>query len=498
MSSEEARKRPQYALGGIPPTRWMSAGRAIMAGLLFVGALILIVALSQSRIWWLMPLALLMGALSWFIYTRKSYDGRPWLTNVVSSRARRVAARLGRWDEYDPDFDDRPWLVDDYSVLSVSAVEDDEGLCLLDTGRTNAYVAVIEVDGDGHGVRSSQEHTFLERNFHQFIDKLCSPNELVSQIDLITKVSPESGAPFVEWTEQRLRADATDDARASAMELAHGGDLMSSQIRSWAVLVMPIDGLVRHLEELSLSISPELLAEAAAETVTTVTRSMVANGIRIHQGLSPSQAAAVIRGIMLPDYSVDDTSDIEEFWDAWPGFQPSSRGNSLVTYGADRGTAWFHRSAVIPRDGFPTEVLVNGRWLEGPVLESVVPYRVVSTKFLLIPHHEARGIAKDRLTTAQGKVIRQNRSGAISDGEMEDNMTLAQRVAVNIRRQGKGGVIPVVRVLVSATSERMVTRMSETLESELQQNLGVVDVSWDVPALGMIATLPLGTEVRRK
>lgn len=500
MTNKVQFERPRYQLGGVPARRWMTWGRFILLGICTMALIVLLVMVVLTRNNWLLAGFIATAAISWFVYNRRTITGGRWVRDTVSARLRRAAARMGRWDEFDPAVDERPWPLEDYAMLAVTASEDDDpdaGLCLIDTGRTNCYVAVIEVDGDGQGIRPNWEHDQLERGFHGFLDHLTIANSRVAQVDLITKISPEGGEPFMEWTAQHLRPGQQEVVQESMIELARGSEHLSSQVRSWAVVVMPMDRLVTYLKDLGLEPNPELIAEAAAESVSEVTRSMIDHGLRIHQGLSTRQISAVIRGIMLPDYNVDDISDIEDFWAAFPGYQPTARQNSLIAYSEDRDNLWYHRSCVVPRDGFPTEYLVNGRWLEPIVLESAVPHRVISVKYALMPHHQAREIARDQLTSAAGRVYRKHKVGTISDGEVEEGQTLAQRVASNVRRQGNGGVIPVVRVLVSAKSERMVARYKEQMEAEMMQKMGISNVIWDIPALGMMATLPLGVEVER-
>lgn len=496
-------QRPYYWLGAIPASKWVTRRRILAVVVLGGITVILLVALAFTQSVWVLigiGITVLLGIAAW---SKTDAYGGQWLSTVIGEAVRSKLARAGGWDEYHPEFEKRPWLLQNLRVAGFSQMDSGAELCLMDASDENAFVAVLEIDGDGEGIRPMYQHRRIEGNIGRLLNALCDPRQVPSQVDFIVRSAPPVTPSFKAWTAKHLRDDVTDEAESSMRALADEAERRAGTLRAWVAIRMPIEALADRARLEGRGVSPETLAELAYEVTGEVTRMLRSHEVTVLRGLSVRQVAAVVRGIMLPHHDVDSTDGIGGFWDAWPAFQPSKAGEAVIAYDPSNpeATTWRHSSAVITRDGFPDE-LVEGRWLEPVVLESPVSHRVVVTQFGLIPHREARLIAKDQLTAAQVRLVKQARLGATSTGENEDSRTLAQAITRDITRYSNAGVVPIVRVMVSARTPRALRAAREDLAAgavERGMHVKPDGLKWQdgrqTPAL--LRMLPLGMEVPR-
>lgn len=490
--------RSTYWLGGIPARRWVTRRQVLTYVGLGVAAVavLMLVLVTRSPIM-IVALAVVLFA-AFLLWQHPDASGGQWIRSAILEGTRSVLARWGRWDEYSPGVDRRPWLLGDMRVVGVAGSDGGPELCLIDAEDT--YTAVLELNGMSAGVLSDMIQDQAELGLAEVLDALCDHRQPVSQVDFITQAVPARVAAdqYLEWTKQRMSPKTTSPAERSMLELA---DWMKSttEYRSWAVLRMPISELRAKARAAGLKITPESIAETALDTVGEATRLMIHHGIGVRAGLTPTQVAAVIRGLLWPGFSVDDTSGIDGFWDAWPGFEPADRGRGLVTYlDRDSDQRWYHATAVVPRDGFPADK-VAGRWLDGAALEADVTHRVVAVQFALLPHRQARDLARDQVTSARTRIIRSRRRGQVSTGEDEADESLAAAVMGDITRRGRGGVIPVVRVMVSSPSLWELRQDREAMHIQAERRLQVRTLSWTDGrhGPGVLSVLPLGIGVKR-
>lgn len=496
-------QRPHYWLGGVPASKWVTRRRLLGFVVLAVVTLVLVVVLAMTQDVWVLVgigVTVLVALAAW---GKTDAHGGQWLTTVIGEEIRFKLAHAGGWDEFHPAFEKRPWLLDKLRVAGFSHTETDPELALLDLADENAFVSVLEIDGDGDGIRPMYQHRRIEGNIGRLLNKLCEPDQVPSQVDFIVRSTPPVTPDFMAWTERHLRDDITAEAAASMRELADHAERGASTLRAWVVIRMPVEALAERARLEGRKVTPEALAEMAFEVTGDVTRTLKDHEVTVLKGLSVRQVAAVVRGILQPHHDVDSTDGITGFWDAWPAFQPSKGGEAVIAYdpAAPEDTTWRHSSAVITRDGFPDE-LVEGRWLEPVVLESKVSHRVVVTQFGLVSHREARLIAKDQLTAASVRLVKQRRLGETSDGEFEDARTLADAIARDITRYSNAGVIPIVRVMVSARTPRALRAAREGLTAadvERAMHVKPDGLKWQDrrQALAMLRMLPLGMEVPR-
>lgn len=504
MSSDTRQaQRAHYWLGAIPPSKWMTRRRVItFIALGAITVVLLLVQMYTQSVWVLFGLAAaaVAAVVAW---SRSDANGGQWLATVVGEAIRTRLAHAGGWDEFHPGFETRPWLLDHMRVAGYTEPGGEAELCLIDLADENCFVTVLEIDGDGEGIRPMYQHRRIESNIGRLLNKLAEPRQVASQIDFIVRCAPPVTPEFKTWTETHLRADdITAEAEASMRQLADEAERRANTMRAWVAIRLPVDALAERARLEGRKVSRETLAEVAYEVTGEVTRILTSHEVRVMKGLSVRQVAAVVRGMTLPHHDVDSTDGIDGFWDAWPAFQPSSSGDALITFDPadpDR-TAWRHSCAVITRDGYPEE-LVQGRWLEPVVLESQVPHRVVCTQFALVTYREARLIAKDQLTSAAMRLAKQSRLGETSTGEHEDSRSLAQAITRDITHYSNAGVIPVVRIMVSARTPRALRAVREDMTADAERTLQLKPdgLKWQDrrQAPAVLRMLPLGMEVPR-
>lgn len=506
MSTSANTERPQrahYWLGAIPASKWVTRRRLVAFGVLGAITMVLLGVLAfYPSIWVLLGIGIVaLAAL--FAWGKTDAYGGQWLTSVAGEALRSRLARAAGWDEFHPDHEKRPWLLGTVRVAGFAESGSEAELCLIDMADEDAIVSVLEIDGDGEGIRPMYQHRRIEGNIGRLLNKLCEPRQVPSQVDFIVRATPPVTPDFRRWTANHLRSDITAEAEASMRELAEEAERRASTLRAWVAIRMPVQALADRARLEGRTVDAEVIAEMAYEVTGEVTRILTSHEVTVLKGLSARQVAAVVRGILLPHHDVDSTEGITGFWDGWPAFQPSSGGEALIAFDpADPdGSTWRHSSAVIVRDGYPEE-LVEGRWLEPVVLESKVSHRVVVTQFGLVSHREARLIAKDQLTAASVRLVKQQRVGATSTGEIEDARSLAQAITRDITRYSNAGVIPIVRVMVSARTPRALRAAREDLAAadiERAMRVRPEGLKWQDgrQAPAVLRMLPLGMEVAR-
>lgn len=492
--SETELKRPTYWLEGTPTvpflTRtkiWLTAALAVVG----VGS-VLLVPSTKSPLLAVVALAAGLGLL--VVWLRKD-EGQLHAMLLVVSGVRRWFAKAGRWDEFDPSVEVRPFWLDTLRVLAVSG--DDAGeqeLAILDQG--THFVSVLEVSGGGQGIQTTASHVQRESAFQEVLKVIAAKRYGVSQLDVITRAT---SAMAEDFPRARLAEWVTPAISTSMEQLESQGQATAQQIRSWVVVRMPVEDLGESLRSEGMQVNDESLGLAALRVVGRVTRLLTDRSIDVHRGLSPRALAGVIRSLLLPDRSGDDLSEINEFWDAWPGFAPTELGDGLVTYDPSTSQpAWYHATGSIPRHGWPKS-LVHGRWLDRLVFTDEVRHRLIMSSFVTYDHGAALSLAIDQATTASSRVLKNRSQGKVEFGGLEYQETSASVVGKDIQIRQAAGVRVLTRVMVSARSAAALSRAREETSTILSQALGVTEFWWDDSrqAVGVLAALPIGKEIPR-
>ena len=484
-------ERQKYWLEGASAVPFITRRKVltILALTIIATGLLVWVTVSYNPIVLVSAIGLAIAAV--LVWLRRDVEGDRWVVSAIGA-FRRVLARHGRWDEFDPAVETRPFWLNDLRVLAVSGSEGGSELAILDEGQH--FVAVLEVDGGGEGIQTVANHIRRERAFSDVLRATAQPRTGITQVDFITRAVPAqdedvASAPLAPWV--------TPAVAASMQQLADDAKKVAQQVRSWVTIRIAVDHLEDRVRDQGLRPNDETLCEAALDTVSQFTRLLVDHGIDVHRGLSPRRLAAVTRGILLPSRSIDDTTGIRDFWDAWPAFRPTDHGEALMVFDpiTDRG-AWCHATGTIPRRGWPTTT-VSGRWLAPLVLNNRLSHRIVMTSFELIPQAKAMVLARDQLTTAASMRIRERNQGKVSLGDKAMEESSAHIVGEDLAVRQAAGLRVVTRLMVSAPTLRRVRRAKEDAELIAANEMGVTKFWWDDGrhALGVLATLPMGKEI---
>lgn len=123
--------------------------------------------------------------------------------------------------------------------------------------------------------------------------------------------------------------------------------------------------------------------------------------------------------------------------------------------------------------------------------------RTVISQIKMVPRYKAREFAKSQLTTAQSRRLERDRRGEVDAGEAWSEENVATEVAQDIVLAGQLGIIPAVRVLVSAQTPRQARALREDITGLAGDDMNGEGISHDDtrPGVGLLHCLPLGMEV---
>lgn len=491
--------RPTYRVGEVSPYTWLSPRRLIIAGLLVGAAIIGLIAITLTQNVVVMIATAAMAGLIWATLRRRDQSGGRWLVTGLGQLIRGVVADRADWDRYAAEPGERPFGLEHVRALGWTDEVSGTEIGFLDIGSPDSsFVAAVEIAGDGEGIHSGAEHFALEGILPAVLRRLASPGMSVSQLSLVSRSVPTDGSEYREWQDGRLLRNLPAGLDASMRELAGLAEEGSQEIRSWAIICMPIDRLRDDANDIGLRADAEGVAAAAALAVSKVTRAMLDEGMEATRALSIHELGALVRGLWLPDRDADDTAGVRGFWPAWPAFRPTDKHYESVTAcDPATGEEWHHSVGTIPLRAWPSGS-IHGRWLEPLVLTGAgVPFRTIAVSFLLIPQQKARAIAKSQLTSASGKVYSRRRRRQVQTGEEEAAESVAQTVTFDVTKGGEAGVVASLWVDIAAKSPRLLARRREVVEGIVESTMTAQQWHWQhgrhVPAMYMV--LPIGRAV---
>ena len=488
-------ERMTYWLGGVSATPWMTWRRGLRVGLLaLLGLAVLFWVATTRNPWGLLALGVVVAA-TWVAARRRTGTGGSWLATVTDRARTRVATAAG-WDTWDPTLSGTPFWLTGASVMAVSAHQGggEVGLFYFD----GAYSAVLEIDGTGDGLRSPQEHSRIERRFLAWLRAVAQPGLPVCQVDVVTRAVPAPGDEHTAWVQSRLIDGLPPAVVASMTDLTGEAVRTGERFRSYLVIRMPSKALADQARDQGVDeFTDETVPATALATVGRVVRLATAHGMRVIRALSADEAAALIRSILVPSFDAEDVDGVDDYWAAWAPYSPAGDQKSVVARGP-AGDQWWHATGTIPLDGWPS-VPVLGRWLEALLFDADVPNRTIVTQYQLMAPYAASQLARSQLTTAAAKRHREQSQGQSSTGETEEAESAATVIAGDMIVRGHAGIIPVVRVMVSAPTARLLGRYRESVTDVAHAALLCQQFAWDDGrhALGLLHVLPLGLEAHR-
>lgn len=496
MSDQTLGEEPRtYFIGGDnSAARWITPRRVwqVLGALALLVAVVGTVSITQS----LLVLAAWAGSigLGFLLLRRRDRRGAAWAGSLAERLRATLAYRLG-WDAYDPEIESSPCVLGRVSVLAPSATENSPELAVIDHRDERVFTTVLRIEGGGDGLHEIWEGNQRQSRFGQLLRTIANDNNLpVNQLDMLTHAVPATGREYRRHIEAELRSDLPE---AVAESMAALGDLVSERSEgysSYVVLRLPVDDLADRCRADLGEVSDEGLAETAFLVTGEVGLMLEEAGYpALPGGVPPRSLGALIRHLYLPSRSADDLEGVDRTLDGFPAFAQARDGRSVISFDEQAGITWHHAIGDVPTDGWPLD-LVPGRLLSQLIVEAPPGlYRTVVSQFRLLPQHVAVGRARGALTSARAGVISQNKRGVVSTGVPESREDAASLVLSDVGRGQHAGVLPMVRMLVSAPSAPQLQRARNSVQT-LAASTGFAKWRWrdGRHAQAMMTCLPLG------
>lgn len=474
-------------LGGVTPIPWLSKAKIVTLTLLTVlGVVMMILVIEVQSIWMVLALAVVIG-LFVVVLRRRSSDGAVWVLGI-GERIRHAIGRRARWDDFDPELEDQPWLL--MQPLRVVGVPAGDGSELAVLEYPGSMVCILEISGNGHGVKAAEEHHREDSRVIAVHRALADPKVCVEQVDWLTLVRPEH-PDAIAASMNELAEDQPDPLVVSAAELPWRVADKSERFFSYLVVRFDTNRLFEKVAQPPFTESSGV--EAAYDAAGHVARILNGKGITVVSALGPGEVSALTRAILAPHRSPNDLDGCNRgFWDSCPAW---TREQDLIRT-EDGDQQWWHTTAAFGLHDWPIAP-VRGRWLEPLVFGFGLGPRTVISQIKMVPRYKAREFAKSQLTTAQSKRLERARKGEVDGGEAWSEESVATDVAQDIILHGQLGIIPAVRVLVSGQSPRQTRQLREEVGTVAGDAMNGEGITYDDtrPGVGLLHCLPLGMEV---
>ena len=478
----------RYQLGGVTPVPWLSRGKVAALGMLaVVGVAMMVVVIQWPNV--IVAAVLVLTVVLFIVVARRRGSDGGLKVLGAGERLRHAIGRRARWDDFDPDTDDQPWLL--MEPLRVVGVPAGDGTELAVLQYPTAMVSILKVTGKPHGVKPAAETLRGEQQQIALHRALADPGLCLEQLDWITLVRPESEDRVGEGFLDALDPDLAGPVGASAEELPGRLAAKAERLHTYAVLRFSTEALFNRVATPPFTASSG--AEAAYDATSRVARMLAGRDVQVLGGLGPGQAAALVRAVLSPDRDPDDVTGCGDgFWGSCPSWRRV--GGHVVT-----SSGWHHASAGFGLDDWPITP-VQGRWLEPVVFGGHLGPRTIVCQVRLVPRWQARAFSKDQLTTAASKRHRKDTTGEIDAGEAWSKESAARQVAHDVVLEGHVGIMPSIRVLLSAPTKRQLATAMEALNNTVTDRLNAESLSLDDtrPGVGLLHCLPLGMEVPRR
>ncbi|MDR1388270.1 MAG: hypothetical protein LBJ44_11985 [Propionibacteriaceae bacterium] len=353
-----------------------------------------------------------------------------------------------------------------------------------------AMTAVIGLEGVTRGIAPPAVEERAAAAFGQFLTGLADPGIPVDQVDLITRVFPASTDGFEAWAAEGP-ASRSGGSLAEAAGLVTG---LASGHRSFLVARMPVGSLAERARSDLGGADRESVLEQARVTAGEVARRAKDAGLAPAWGLTRGLLRAVVAHSFTPSTGIDRV--VEGPGLPAPAFRLSGDGRALVADGPD-GVSWWHSVVTVDPDGWPAEPVgadVLDRLVTGL---PAAPVRTVVAQFPLVERGRAIERARGASALATANRISAQSKGQVSTGVDERHEDLGAWLLQDLTEFGAAGVLPVLRVMVSAGSASGIREARAAVETRFHE-LGFWGLDWRVGDQGraVAACLPLGLGVR--
>lgn len=478
----------RFLLGGVPPRKWLTARRVGEIAVLVAAATVILSAIAVTHSVWLIGALIVVAGGFGAMFLSKNLEGEFKIFDV-GTRLRCRLAVAGRWDDFDPAREDAPWLSD------VTAVEDVQGTGVI--RYQSAVSCVLEVVGGGEGIRADSLVRRWDRQYARVARKLGQPSAGVDQVEFITVVRPQKPQTVRAAMDAVSTAPGYAHLRASMDEAADRIAGMSETTRSWAVIRFDVGRLMEYVA------TPPYTATSQDEATLTALHRVIdvlgQAGYTVAGVLDVAHIAGLARAMLCPDRDVDDTSGTDGLWSSLPAWTRTRDGSAIRVGNGQR--TWWHATGGFSRDDWPVEP-VPSRWTEPLVFgrsgfAQLSGPRVIVSKIRVLSPFQSRDIAMSQKTTAAGRLWKEQKEGDVNTDESAAKLRTTEVTTRAIVAGHEIGVIPDLRIMVSARDEVGLRMIREQAASAVL-DMGSVGLTWDSsrPGAGLLDVLPIGREVK--
>lgn len=476
-----------YRLGGVSPTPWMTRRRIIQIAVVGAVAVAMAVIILGTQNPWVALGFIALGVLGFAGLRYRTELGELWVLDV-GEQVRNLLGRWGKWDEFDPAVDQAPWLLPPMVAHGVVGPKGSE-LGVLHYG--DSMVALLEVSGDGEGVRTESSVARLEDAVVAVHEELARPQTGVVQLDWITMIRPESAKRVSQLSLPRLAEHVAPELKESWRQLPACAAAETETVRTWLAVRFDVNTLYGRFARPPYNEQSGLLA--AQEALGAVVRVLQGHGHTAIRALSLTEIAALSRATLDPARDPDDLEGLgaaDDVWAGVPGWTWPPKKDYLEC------GEWLHSTAGFSRLDWPL-LPVFGRWLHPLLTRRSLGPRTIIAQLRLVPRVNARRLARSQQTSAASRRL-QNR-GRVDGGEAQAEESTAAVITADLTVRGGVGVVPRVRILLSGRTERELRdRREALLATAVGGDMAAESITFDRsrPGAGLLAVLPIGVEVQ--
>lgn len=482
----ESWQRLYYLGGGVSSrTNWSRAFLQRLIAVILITAVTMLVFSTTRQVGWLIPGGI-AAAVVWFGPTLRNSGGDQVMAVGHDWMGRRIRQVLG-WDRYVPDREDSPPAFGRVAVMGVSAEEGKPELAVIEHFDDGYFSAVLRLNGSTIGLVDLGAQEYQAQQFGQFLRALAERG-VVDQVDLAQRAFPGDRSGHDAW-----RADhQPKDPRLAGIldELASLTEDSTDSYAAWMVIRMPVHKIRELVTSEGAAPTTEALANAAFDMVGQVGRLAQQHGLSPAFGVPPRSLGAMLRHLYNPDHGIDDLEGIDKTWDGIPAYELDHHGRALSAEG------WLHSVGDIPHDGWPVNILTP-RFLEDLVIGTRAKHRLIVAQFPVVRAHQATERALVAATAALAD--KRSKLGQVSAGIEDKAANASQWMLGDITNGGASGVLPTLRVLVSAKTRRELNDARADVERVARGAMGCLNWHWrdHDHARAMVTVAPLGRGVKR-
>jgi len=487
-----------YVLGGETRRRGLFAasGRQITVGVGFVGVWML--ALLETRSVVVLLVGLAAGMAGAALMRRRTAMGESWMGKAWDGAAFRATHRHGA-----PDFvpgEALPPEVGEVRMLAYAPPSAPSAPMALVHHRdhkrrswaTGHLTAVFEIQGSGDGILPMRQVNTSGLLFERLLGGLASAEIPVDQLDVATRILPVHPNAYRAQMDALVVPGTPAKLARSMRELSAAAAGNTEEYRSYCTVRIPVAQLVASI---SGTADLERVAEETFEVIGEVVRRVDGAGYRLRTVLGPRRLGALIRHLHDPDVGIDNQEGIATVADGW-GYTRWADPHHVRIEGAARD--WYHAVAHVPRDAWPAQP-VNARWMEHLVTRvNPATIRTVVSQFRLVPKARARDLARIGMTYDVATATTERKRGQVSTGETEASMSASRRVLQDLLRPVVGGVLPAVRVMISAPEDPNLLTAARRRVTSAAEDGGLTRLAWQDNRhhKAMLTALPMARGVR--